>query len=213
MKKKNNDGFTLIELIIVITIMAVLIGLLSTMYLHYVTKAKKTMDRNTAQTIYESYEAAALTNDNVLDLLYYWQTAGNNTLRNLVTRVSATVDGVTETYDVILVVSSEHTFFDGTQPQYQAEAKKFYHDLNSELGLVERDGANKDMIPRYKINRPGTYAKPNAGGRATPYGTVDRWRIVLRMDNGEIEVWSADGSTYGGWPQYRVYPNPDDVYR
>jgi hypothetical protein len=41
---------------------------------------------------------------------------------------------------------------------------------------------------------------------------VDRWRIVKRLDNGQIEVWTADGTRFGGWPQFRVWPVPDDVY-
>ena len=40
-KKKNNKGFSLIELIIVVAIMAVLVGILAPAYLQYVEKARR----------------------------------------------------------------------------------------------------------------------------------------------------------------------------
>lgn len=43
-KKMNNKGFSLVELIIVVAIMAVLIGVLAPAYLQYVEKSKKTSD-------------------------------------------------------------------------------------------------------------------------------------------------------------------------
>ena len=43
-KKMNNKGFSLVELIIVVAIMAVLIGVLAPAYLQYVEKSKKTAD-------------------------------------------------------------------------------------------------------------------------------------------------------------------------
>ena len=41
MNKRNNKGFSLIELIVVVAIMAVLVGVLAPAYLRYVEKARK----------------------------------------------------------------------------------------------------------------------------------------------------------------------------
>lgn len=41
MKKINNKGFSLVELIIVIAIMAILVGIVGTQVLPYIDKAKK----------------------------------------------------------------------------------------------------------------------------------------------------------------------------
>lgn len=46
-KKLNNKGFSLVELIIVIAIMAVLIGVLAPQYLRYVEKSRRSADATT----------------------------------------------------------------------------------------------------------------------------------------------------------------------
>ena len=50
-KKLNNKGFSLVELIIVIAIMAVLVGVLAPQYLKYVKKSRISTDIQNAQEI------------------------------------------------------------------------------------------------------------------------------------------------------------------
>lgn len=201
---QDNKGFSLVELIIVITIMAVLTGLIGTQFHKYIVRANKTRDIYTADMIGNAYMVAAAVHPEVYGLMEEWRTSAHS---NLHRTVSVTVDGVTESYRVALIVASENTTWTGGQGEYRTSG--FYDTMNEELGLDTSPGAyNASMVPKYKAKRTGPH--PEGGGRT--FQKVDRWRIVERIDNGQIEVWSADGTRFGGWPQYRVWPVPDDEY-
>ena len=58
-KKMNNKGFSLVELIIVVAIMAVLIGVLAPAYLQYVEKSKKTSDCTAVGSVLDAIEIIA----------------------------------------------------------------------------------------------------------------------------------------------------------
>ena len=70
-KKLNNKGFSLVELIIVIAIMAVLIGVLAPQYLKYVEKSRQSADLDTvdamisAVEIYSSDPANSIVSDSI----------------------------------------------------------------------------------------------------------------------------------------------------
>lgn len=53
---KNNKGFSLVELIIVVAIMAVLIGVLAPQYLKYVEKSKVSADGDTVTQLQKAVE-------------------------------------------------------------------------------------------------------------------------------------------------------------
>ena len=58
-KKLNNKGFSLVELIIVIAIMAVLIGVLAPQYLKYVEKSRQSADLDNYSAMISAVEAWA----------------------------------------------------------------------------------------------------------------------------------------------------------
>ncbi len=67
---------------------------------------------------------------------------------------------------------------------------------------------NSEIIPKYTTPGNGTF--PISG---YVYQKLDRWRIVRREDNGMMEIWVAQPDPGGGYPIYRLWPEPDDLYR
>ena len=61
--KKNNKGFTLIELIVVIAIIAVLAAILAPQYLRYVEKSRISADASTANEIKSAVQTACANDD------------------------------------------------------------------------------------------------------------------------------------------------------
>ena len=61
-KKKENKGFTLVELVIVIAILAILVGLLAPQYTKYVEKSRKSADVNNMDELVKAIQVYAVDN-------------------------------------------------------------------------------------------------------------------------------------------------------
>ena len=58
-KKKNNKGFTLVELVIVVAILAILVGILAPQYTKYVEKSRKSADASNLENLVTAFKTAA----------------------------------------------------------------------------------------------------------------------------------------------------------
>lgn len=58
-KKLNNKGFSLVELIIVVAIMAVLVGVLAPQYIRYVEKSRRSADATTIDNFVSAMQVLA----------------------------------------------------------------------------------------------------------------------------------------------------------
>ena len=59
-KKKNNKGFTLVELVIVVAILAILVGILAPQYTKYVENSRKTADVNNMDELVKAVQVYAI---------------------------------------------------------------------------------------------------------------------------------------------------------
>lgn len=61
-EKKNNKGFTLVELVVVVAILAILVGLLAPQYTKYVERSRKAADVANLDSLVKAVEVAVADN-------------------------------------------------------------------------------------------------------------------------------------------------------
>ncbi len=193
-----NVGITLVELVVVITIMAILVGITTPVFIKYIDKTKKSKDVYTADQIARAVNIAFVENPDAYDKFTSWS--------GLSATVNATSDGNSERYKVYLIAANEapeYCFKGGERHFGDSRGNTgFYGVINRELGL-ETSTINAQMIPRHQVS--GVSPK-------NPDKMADRWRICKRADNGQLEIWVAQPDPWGGYPAYRLWPVPDDEY-
>ncbi len=202
--RKDNKGYSLLELIVVISIMAVIVSIVAVQFVKYIERSRRAKDITNADRIATVIQTAFASDPDAYDAYLNY---GNSTVKKTFT---ATVDGVTETYDAYLVMVNEKNQnyrFGGGMNEFKDKGGKpgLYTKLNNELGLTAT-GDNTFINPKAKIKKSGK-SQINRD-----YGEICCWRILKRVDNGQMEIWAADSIAWGGWPVYRVWPVPDDVY-
>lgn len=101
---KENKGFSLVELIVVVAIMAVLVGILAPAYLSYVEKTRRGTDENMAEEVRHTVEISTA------EICVYDELKGGATL--------AYADGST-----IASIGSTHTKFAESMTDIYADKK------------------------------------------------------------------------------------------
>ena len=100
-KKKNNKGFSLVELIVVIAIMAVLVGVLAPQFMGYVEKSREATDIQNLDSVRTQVEAYCADHENV--------TAVTVAIASTGTTATATVASGTEPTTNAIIGTSENT--------------------------------------------------------------------------------------------------------
>ena len=96
-KKKDNKGFTLVELVIVIAILAILVGLLAPQYTKYVEKTRKTADANNMEEMVKVVKVYAADPANELIAGFYTITISDGATNSGQTRITYNKDAAPTT--------------------------------------------------------------------------------------------------------------------
>lgn len=132
MKKMNNKGFSLVELIIVIAIMAVLVGVLAPQFLKYVEDSRVQKDESAAAEVLNAVKIALSVED------VYKEAANGETVA--VSDGTITVNGNTKLDDELkkTITASEIDF---TSKKHDTETYTITISINASAGTVDVKGA------------------------------------------------------------------------
>ena len=213
--KKKNKGFSLVELIIAISIMVILAAIIGIAIIRYLNKARKQVDVETAETIYKAAQLALASSDD--EVKEAWEMTTKEQ------KWTVTTNG--ETYQVECVAWARGSF------NYRHDNGEFKNGWNSEKKQwkwVLEFKANLIQLGGESYNTPYEVLPFKYRKTTDPYKKhsqyADSWIIYRRVADGknkkgddyDIEVWigykenGADG--YGSTlvqPYYRLYPDTD----
>jgi type IV pilus assembly protein PilA len=187
MKKMNNKGFSLVELIIVIAIMAILAGAIAPALIRYIDKSRKSNDVSAAKTIKTAVETA-MTNEAAYEAMTTGTTATIND-----------IDGNAITYaGVVVVTPNTATANAGTGVTVTpangatiAVAGTTVTDAQTEIG---KNIGEKTPAIKYKKAADGT-------------NTPSDWYVYI-SDGGSVVVGLGDGSNF-----YQLAPTLSKHYQ
>lgn len=77
-RKKDNKGFTLVELVIVVAILAILVGILAPQYTKYVEKSRKSADVSNLENLVTAFKTAAADGTTVIPTGKYYILIGKS---------------------------------------------------------------------------------------------------------------------------------------
>ena len=128
-KKKNNKGFTLVELVIVIAILAILVGLLAPQYTKYVERSRQSADVDNMEEMVKAVQVYVVDEP----------TETSDTVDATAT-ITLTSKGVNVTGDAADEVKAALAEYVTNYSKIARKAKQWTDDPNVELTL-EKDGS------------------------------------------------------------------------
>lgn len=234
---RKNKGFTLMELIVVLAIIAVLGTIIVPSILGYIELAKKKATVENGRTIYMA-ATLALTDEDAYNSFYTPQSswvAYEATADGHVINTTTEYKGVSSTYSqrvgnmnsplaaegnyrftvVARVDGHKHsTGSDWKNPSHITHVFRTWDYSDKRYAtFVKKMCAELDMKvgdqkgDNFQVKMP--YTKREDGGTLP----LVRWLICYRLDDpSQVEVWAGDGYKCENGPAYRVYPNPAKNY-
>lgn len=200
--KKNNKGFSLVELIIVIAIMAILAGAIAPALIKYIDKSRRSNDVTSAKTIKTAVETA-LGGDSIYELL----TTGTGAIITIEPGKNTSSASTGGQYGV--------TIDPATVSQEKEINGKAVSDLitQAEKTIAQNIG---EKTPKLKYRKNATDPKGN-GGQPSEFvalvsngGTV---YVYISSDKGNVGIGKDGNPTCTAGEAWQIAPNICDEYQ
>lgn len=162
-KKKNNKGFTFVELVIVIAILAILVGLLAPQYTKYVEKSRKTADASNMDEIVKVIKVFAADPDNDLPAGDYTVTIPSSssektTVDKITTELKTELDSAVPKWESTTTRSKKWSS-QGKESNITATVK-----VNAEGGTSVEYGPKGSKFETYMASKTTNSTTPKADG-------------------------------------------------
>ena len=196
-KNLSNHGFSLVELIIVIAIMAILAAVIAPMLIRYIDKSRKASDVETASVIYNAVTFAyneAYPYEGEVDGVPQDADFATSNTTSVTVNTGSTQDGP---YDLeILSVSMPG----GSGFGASVDQHEHFMDLIRQTLTQQNNSHDAFSKPKYR----------KSSGNGTPKGFL----IGRRLDDSGMaigfEVWVTDSNSN---PAYRLFPDCCEEYK
>ena len=190
---KENKGFSLVELIIVIAIMAILAAVISLAVIRYIDKSRKSSDLETAKTIFDAVSYAYAEGYSYEGVESGVEQDADVVGTDIVSGVSV---GSEVAYDLEVISRASGT---ATFTNSVAAQQHFMSLIRKSLGK-QNAGSREFSDPKCKKDQ----------GNGKPNGFLIGRKLDGSGDPERFEIWIMNS---GGTPIYRLYPDCCSEYK